>query len=178
MGTTTWLESINGLEIEITNHYSLLRWESWEELRINNEVVARREGTMLLPASYLSHTREDSSSKTDIAVLVASQGFAPSYQVYIDGEHVAGSEQLNPAAIPPKEWETLEREGILRFLFSHGLVRFGLPYAVFMTLLSAVTAGYNYRVLPSFLFYALGFGLTMGYYKWWGLKKVYGNAIR
>ena len=177
MGTTTWQETINGLEIEITKHYSFLKWESWEELRINNEVVARREKTMLLPASYLSHTQEDSSGKIDVGVLVASQGFTPSYQLYVNGEFAAGTKQLNPTAIPPDEWEKLEREGILRFLLSRGVINMGLPYAALMTLFSAFNAGDNHHVLSSFLLYLLGFGITMGYYQWWGTKRVYENAI-
>ncbi len=171
MGTKTWTATIDGAEVLVTNHFSLLKWDSWESLHINGELIQRQSGSQLFTMAYLRSPMQTTSGNRTLEVLIGQAGFSAACHILVDGELVGGDVHLKLNIPSPEEWTTLKAAGIAKFIFLRGIVYLGLPFALAMLFVTAGQAKSVTQSLASFTFYLLSFGGSMGYLHWRSLSK-------
>ena len=173
MGQKTWTKQHKGHEIKVTNYGSVLRWSSWESIQVDGVEIARNQGGMLRPSSYFNETLSLNGEETKLEVLIGSHGFSSACQIYLDGELAGGDVQARLNFPMPEEWREMRSKGLMRFLFFKGLIPMGIPFGLIMTVINRNREMTLLDYVWSFLFAAMFFGLSMGYYFWWAINKQY-----
>ncbi|MEM8501396.1 MAG: hypothetical protein AAF542_25530 [Pseudomonadota bacterium] len=174
MGTKTWTASIDGVEIKVTNHFSVLGWESWESLSVGDRLVQRNDGGMWRPSSFLSTRVETPYGIKEISALIAGLGFSVGCHIFSDGELVAGDTESKLNAPSPVEWDIAKTKGVAHFLLLRGVMGMGVPFALMLTLVNVISGDHSIgQSVLMFVINCILFGLVMGYFQWWSFRKLY-----
>jgi hypothetical protein len=79
-------------------------------------------------------------------------------QILIDGNQIGGDKAI---------YEELLKKGFFRYFISVGLLQYGLPFTILVTLFNDITSHYSMRGMAFlFVFRLFSFGLIMAYLNW------------
>lgn len=104
-------------------------------------------------------------------VVIGYSGICKACQIYVNGELAGGDTAKTIRACSYQQWQEVRRKGLGRFLLVRGLLCMGLPFATALTILSLVGLYPSQNLASSFVVSCLVFGLGMGGFFWWALKR-------
>ncbi len=166
-----WELEYQGHKIKVTDKFRLLTLQTSECLEIDGKIVAENKGFGSRKTfSTLFHKIDINGKETFIEAHISLKTYRSSTgcHIFINGDLVGGDKK---SKILFTNYETSKRileKGFVRFFFTTGLLRFGLPFAFLMTLFyigDTIT-----EIVWRFTFYALLFGVSIAYIQWRGLE--------
>lgn len=181
-----WNCEWEGLRIKVERAIYWNRRPATEALYVNdnqvdfNEVPSRvhRQAYLAAPISVDGSVRR----------LEAILGYTvdkrePRCHIFVDGQRIGGDTEEEPveepAAMWPSEWELTQSRGIVRHLFVHGVLKYGIPCALaFLTFYAFEGAPWFHDRLGHAVVFVGCFAVAGGYFSWWRLKRNFENAKR
>lgn len=179
MSARSWTVEFEGQRITVTNH---IRWfppKTWETLSVDDTVHVRNDGSLFRMAETL-YARVRSSRGPGLLEARIGQlagRFRMGCHIFVDGELIGGDVDGKLFYPDPKQWESLEKQGLAKFLLLRGILAMGVPYALAMVVFTR-RPGTLAENAVAFVFYALFFGTFMGLGLWWLTKSQYAKRVR
>lgn len=167
MTDKTWTADFHGHRIRAINRLSWLPPRTSEALEIDGVMAHDAPGSFLRSTATLLSRHVLGGVERTVEARFANEAgtLGVGCQIFVDGQMVGGSKAIMYP--DPAETERILGNGFLRYFLTYGLPRFGLVYAILMSLtafsLSPAAA------LRTFVFHALWFGLFMSWWLWRGL---------
>lgn len=155
--------------IEINNVFQPLKWQSYEVLKIDGQVVAQSESAMFRQQTELSAPLRLNGAIRIVTARIAADDSDPlrvGFQLFVDGELIGGAKKLR--FTEEAEIHEVCEGGFLKFALLRGIPTFGLPYAAIMTITSPLHGTLSLR---SLVIWVLGFGLMASAFSFFVLKR-------
>ncbi len=90
---------------------------------------------------------------------------------------LVGGDSDRKLAVPNREeWTRMRERGAARFIVGRGILTAGLPFAIMMTLWNLREGATPEEIAVSFLFHCIAFGVSMGAFWWFQLKRQHHRA--
>ena len=162
-----WTAEFHGHRIRAINRLSWLPPRTSEALEIDGVMVHDAPGSFLRStATHLSRHILGGVERT-VEARFANEvgGLGVGCQIFVDGSMIGGSKAI---MFPdPAETERILGKGFLHYFLTYGLPRFGLFFAILMSLTSFSLS--PTAAVWTFVFHALWFGGFMSWWLWRGL---------
>ena len=173
MKDKVWEVDYQGSNLSVTNKLSWLPPKTSELLEINGKVVKHIKGSFLRPTSTIKAAHEFNGVKRKVEVRIAQKNGAvgTGAQIYVDGEFIGGDDSIQYP--DPKLALESYQKGYFNYLLKVGLLQYGLPFAVIMTIINRSDTIEG--TIAAFLIQALFFGGAMSYFSWRGIVSRFKN---
>jgi len=170
MKDKVWEINYEGHLIRMRNKMSLIPLTTSEVLEIDNVVIKHVKGSFLRMYSTIIavHGFKGVEKKVEVRVAQKASGFGTGARVYVDGQFVGGDESIQYP--DPEEAIKQYKKGYPRYFFTVGLLRFGLPFAVMMSIINMGEPVLT--IVWKFAFHAIFFGAFMSYFSWQSIKSM------
>ncbi|MDR4469864.1 MAG: hypothetical protein MRJ68_16465 [Nitrospira sp.] len=170
MRDKSWEAEHCGRRIRITNRLSFLPPHTSEVLEVDGVVVKENKGGFLRMFSVLERDVEFAGVKKHVEARIAQKvgSYRTGCHILVDGVLVGGDigVQLN---LPDLEAaKKLYVQGAVRYITRAGLLTYGLPFALLMTLFNAPETVTD--TIVTFTTHLVLFGGGMGWFMWQSLK--------
>jgi len=178
-----WACEWEGLQIRVVNWRRGLR--TGEELYVNDNQIDSNESWIRGgKQAFLAAQINVHGLLRHIEVFIGQPvAFRTRCGIFMDGQRIGGDMAEGPVAMTPSEWTQTQSRGIVRFVFTKGILFYGLIFATLMTIGNVCSAHLGSGdSLPFagevglFVFDAVLFGGSIGYLDWRSLKKCFEGA--
>lgn len=168
MKDKVWEIEYEGSLIRIINKISLFPPKTSEVLIIDGELIEHVKGGFLRMTSTITvtHNFNDVAKAVEVRIAPTTSWLRTGAQLYINGEFIGGDKAIQ--YLEPDKALKQYKKGYFRYFLTVGLLNFGLPYAVMMSVLnisdSISSAAWQ------FVLHATLFGGVMSYLSWRSIK--------
>ena len=177
MSEKVWTALYLGKEIRVSSRTSWLPAKNRQTLTIDGRVIAlQQKGWRSIPAC-LRAPYQFEDQELWVEVLIGYSGLRRACHIYVDGELVGGDTPKKIRALTYQQWQEIQRKGLGRFLLVRGLLCMGLPFALALLLMTLMELYPSGNLAVSFIYHSLVFGLGMGGYFWWAMKKAFEDSV-
>ena len=176
MKENLYIADFEGNEIKFTSRDSLLQREIIEKLYINGKLIGENTDSMFRMFSSVSFEVELGGVEREIEfrIAVKSYSFRNGFQILVDGELIKGD--LNIKYPEPKIMSAKIEKGFLRFFLINGILMFGLPLSIVLTMMNLPET--PTKILVKIIYFAFFMGLTVSGMQWQSMKKVFGKKSK
>ncbi len=165
-----WELEYQGHKIKVTDKFSILTLKTSEYLEIDGKIVAENKGSKRRSFSTLVHKIDINGKEAFVEAHISlkTYGTSTGCHIFINGDLVGGDKESKILFTNYETSKKIFEKGFVRFFFTTGLLRFGIPVAIPMIL---ITRGNTItEIVRRFTFYALLFGVFIAYIQWRDLK--------
>jgi hypothetical protein len=165
-----WELEYQGHKIKVIDKFSLFTLKTSEYLEIDGKIVAKNKGSNMRTISTLVHKIDINGKETFIEARIAlkTYGSSTGCHILINGDLVGGDKKSKIQFTDHETSKRILEKGFARFFLTTGLLRFGLPFAILITLV--IRGETITEIVWRFTFNALLFGVFIAYIQWRGLK--------
>ena len=164
MADKTWNIDFQGHSIQAINRLSWFPPRTSEALEIDGVKVIDAPGSLLRTTAthFTRHVLDGAERTVEMRFANEKGAFKVGCEVWVDGCKVGGTKAIMYPDL--EETRRTLAKGFLRYFFTYGLPRFGLPYAIFMLLMlrPSTTAS----AVGTFAFHTIFFGGLMSWFLW------------
>ncbi len=165
-----WEVKFNNSVIKVINKVSLFPPKTSEMLVVDGNLIKQVSGRFFSSISVFNanYTFDNVEKQIEVRIALKTGSLRTGAQIYVDGEFVGGDARIQ--CPNPYEMMRQYKLGYPRYFVTTGLIRDGLPFAIFMTLFNLTDL--TLTTLWRFLFHMIFFGGFMSYLSWREIKSI------
>lgn len=170
MKNKTWDVDYGGRRIRVINRISILPPRTSEAMEVDGAIVAEGKGGFLRTFAILKADVDFNGVRKQVEARIAQKvGSAKTgCHILVDRELVGGDLEAKLSMPDPDTAKKQYAQGATRYLLTTGLLGYGLPFALLMTMFNRPES--MSALIIQFLVQFFGFGLLMGWFMWRSIK--------